>query len=356
MTAAHPIATMTYLRTASLTPGDTLIAKGLGQDSDLTRNIQQYEWSSDRDGVLGATKDLSYAGNQLSEGVHRLSLRVQDTEGQWSTPVSTDSLVTPPVAPSWTMLLYLAGDYHDNNSQINAFNEVIQQLRTTFANPTVRIAVQIDGPADGDTLRLLIRPGSGSTLPQVDVLSVNEIAMDIVPALADFIRWGQDKFPATNYYLVVADHGQAIQGIAWDHTSDQNGAAYLSAKELGQALNDPEIDQIDVLHLDACSMDMLEVAYEARQKANIMIASQYLGWNYFAYDVYQSFMGSTTTPRTVARNIARTYADRARSEGVPFTIAALDLRRSEPMLTAVDNLAAELTALVTNDANNFALH
>jgi hypothetical protein len=208
--------------------------------------------------------------------------------------------------------------------------------------------VQIDGPAVGDTHRLLIWPGTASTPARIEDQPFDEQAMDDPSVLADFIHWGQNSFSAAHYYLAIANHGQGIQGIAWDTTTDLSGNAYLTIKELGQALSAPGIAPIDVLHLDACSMNLLEVAYEVRQRVQVLIASQYLAWDFFAYDDYQSVMDGSASPRDVARAITERYAGQAGGQHDPYTMAALDLERAEPTLTAVDALAAELATLVTN--------
>jgi DNA-binding beta-propeller fold protein YncE len=253
MQHAAPVATINYLPRLSLTRADTLTATGLGQSSEIGAAIQAYHWTSDRDGLLSTDAALRYPAARLSPGTHRLSLQVQDSMGRWSAAVSAHILVSAAAEPGWTMLLYLAGDYQDQGSQLNAFQQTLDQLTTQPGNPLVRIAVQLDGPADGDTQRMLITPGSVSAPPTVQRFAVGELAMDDPATLANFVSWGQQKFPADSYYLSIADHGQAIQGIAWDHTSDPSGGAYLTAREIGQALQDPDVDTIDVLHLDSWS-------------------------------------------------------------------------------------------------------
>lgn len=361
MTYTKPIATITHASATSLGQADTLVLRGMGQDSDQTPAISAYQWTSDRNGVIGSAATLSRLASTLASGTHQISLRVQDGEGVWSDAVTTSIFIAEPSQASWTMLLYLAGDFHDREKQLAVFNATINALRTTFRNPAVRVAIQVDGPTTGDTRRLLISPGTSTTLPTVLETNIGELAMDHPNTLRDFIIWGQDAFPAPNYYLAIANHGQAVQGIAWDTTSDmlddgsQNDSAYLTVKELGEALSAPNVAPIALLHLDACAMNLLETAYEVRTRVGILIASQYLAWNYFAYDQYQQAMGANTSPRTVALGITQRYAVRAEQDDVPYTIAALDLSRAGTTLTAVDRLAAELAALVNNSATNRTL-
>lgn len=355
MTYTKPIATINHRSADTVAWNETLVIRGMGQDSDETSGITAYKWSSNRDGVLGSGATVSRPASSLSTGTHIISLQVQDDEGQWSDAVTTTIYVAPQPQAQWTMLLYLAGDYHDRSSQLNQFNKALSNLRTNFRNPNVRIAVQIDGPNEGDTRRLLITAGTSTTPPNVIETSIGERAMDDPVTLSDFIRWGQTQFPADHYYLSIANHGQAIQGIAWDTTSDraddgtENDTAYLTVKELGTALKAPNLAPIDILHLDACSMNLLETAYEVKKQVGILMASQYLSWSFFAYDQYATAFGANTLAPTVATAIAQRYVALAQAEHYPFTMSVLDLGRATTTLSAVDDLAAELAALVNNN-------
>lgn len=302
--------------------------------------------------ILGLAATVTLAASLLGPGDHLLTLEVQDGEGQWSAPVSTPLFVDVPQQNAWTMLLYLAGDYPDRGHLLNQFNHMLERLRGSFHNPDLRIAVQIDGPADGDTRRLLITPGTSSNAAQFTEIAYGERAMDDPAVLNDFVQWGQLNFPARHYYLAIADHGQAIQGIAWDTTSDPDANSYLTIKEIGQALGTPGIAPIDIVQLDASSMNLLETAYELRQQTSILIASQYLAWSYFAYDDYADLLNASTSLRDAALGITAHYAAHAQTDHVPFSIAALDMQRAEPALSAVDQLAAELVALVDNNHAN----
>lgn len=345
-TFTRPLATIIHIAAINLRQGDTLKARGSGQDSDATPAIAAYRWSSDRQGELGTTDTLNVATHAFQPGVHHLSFVVQDTEGEWSDPVTTEIYIAPAAQPSWTALLYLAGDYHDGEQLYRRFDRVLRTLRTSFANPNVRIAVQLDGPVDGDTRRFLITNSSQLTL------TVGEKALDDPLALTDFIRWGQQEFPAQHYYLAIANHGQAVRGIAWDTVSDrqdngvQDNSAFLTVAELARALAAPDLAPIDVLHLDACSMNLVETGFELRKVADFLISSQYLGWNYFAYDQYLQNIQANTTAAAFARTVVDQYAEIVQRDGHPYTIAALQLDRAEPVLSGINALADRLITLI----------
>lgn len=347
----RPIATLSSVSSRTLAFNATLEAYGMGQDSDLTQTIQAYRWQLDNTTDIGITSALSVPASQLTPGPHTISFMVQDDEGEWSDPVNFQLQVASPPQAEWTMMLYLDGDYDDNNMLFDSFTTRLNALRRSLPNGYVRIAVLVDGPEDGDTRRMLISPGTPALVVESNV---GEQDLDDPNVLSAFLSWAKANAPAKNYYLAIANHGQALQGIAWDKTSDLrndgqlNHNAYLTVKELGEALKSPNVPPIAVLHLDACSMNLLELSYELRERVGILIASQYLGWSYFAYNDYQALMHHDKTPYDVAIGITNHYAELATADDNPFSIAALDLRRAEPALKAVDTLAAELESIIVN--------
>ncbi len=348
-----PIATITYMSATSLSASDTLTIHGMGQSSDPTDDMQAYNWISDKDGEIGTAATLVQDASKLSTGTHRISLTVQDSTGRWSDPVFEYIYVAPSTQHAWTMLLYLAGDYEDREAQMRAFQESLDALRESFDNAHVRIAVQIDGPVDGDTRRLLFTPAtSDDSQPVVEETSIDEQAMDTPDVLADFIRWGQEQFPADHYYLAIANHGQGLLGIGWDMTSDVDYQAYLTPGEVGEALRMADVAPVDIVHLDACSMQLLEMAYELRSGTHILIASQYLGWSYFAYNDYQAVIGANSTPQEVAQGIVEQYAAHAQADQFPYTLSALAMQRADAMYVAVHDLSEVLIALMRNDESD----
>lgn len=357
MTVAPPVATISWLSHTTLNVTDTFQAVGMGQESVKGKDhtIVAYHWTLDGATVIGTESTLTKLASSFTPGSHSLSFEVQDSAGEWSASVSKSFYVGKLVGTTpWTMLLYLDGDYHDSKL-LDQFTATLTDMRQHVANPAVRIAVLLDGPANGDTRRIVIAPPSSSGGPPLFTeTAVGELAMDDPNTLANFIRWGQQQFPAQHYYLSIADHGQAIQGIGWDSTSDRNDGAYLTVKELGEALRSSGVAPIDVLHLDACSLNLLDVAYEVRDNVKMLVASQYLGWSYFAYADYAAAIGQATTAQDAARTVVEHYAALAGADHFPYTLSALDLERSTTTLNAVDTLAAKLAAEINNNRSRQA--
>jgi hypothetical protein len=241
---------------------------------------------------------------------------------------------------AWTFMLYLAGD---NDLDVD-MERAIRSMEARPANANVNLVVMIDDQGSGNTRRLLLQPG-GVYTTNVNRWNLGERNMGDPQTLAEFITWSRDHYPADRYYLAVADHGRGTSGVAEDDTS---GDDLLTPGDLWAALNTGTNSgawKIDVLHFDTCLMAMLEDAYQIKDFASYMIASENLGWSVFAYERYAQTIGvPAVTPRQLAVNIADIYFNHPWVQGRPRTISVMDLSKVEQVTAAVDRLSAELRA------------
>ncbi len=99
--------------------------------------------------------------------------------------------------------------------------------------------------------------------------------------LRDFVRWAKASFPARRYLLIVQNHGggfidetykprPAGKGISYDEVSGN----YIKTPELARVL--AETGPVDMLVMNACLMQMAEVAYELGPAAGVIVASEEL--------------------------------------------------------------------------------
>ena len=266
------------------------------------------------------------------------------------------------VASTWTFLLYMDGEDPNLDSWLQG---AITSMEALPANANLKILVLFDGPQNGDTRRLVIQPG-GNYTNNVNKWALGERNFGDPQTLQEFIDWGQRTYPADNYYLAVADHGNGNLGISWDRTNNDD---YLTTTELGSAIavgtNNGQ-RKIDVLHYDACLMGLLENAYQVKDYADYLIFSQNLGWGIFSYGAYVNDLGvqsihphianlaagitATTTPQQFAKAVAATYFNGLASNGYPRTISVLDMNQIDPLQQAVDGLAKVLSANMSSIA------
>jgi hypothetical protein len=135
-------------------------------------------------------------------------------------------------------------------------------------------------------------------------------------------------------------------GIAFD-----DGAGdYLDTLELEEVLASAHRRlgrPLDLVGMDACLMTMLEVAYEIREHARVLVGSEEVepgaGWP------HDTILGDLVTrPAMTGADLGRTivarYAEWCRAHRDQGTQSALDLTRLDDLAEAVDALAGALLA------------
>lgn len=330
----RPVATIHSISPASAVQGvDVVTFRGHGIDTDDNgASVVAYEWSSNLDGVLSNSSTFTQTAGDLTVGTHVITFRVQDDEGRWSQPLATYLEIQPPgLEESWHFMLYLAGD---NNLWLY-LNDALNRLQAITPPQGVTITLLFDRPGGGGLWRYLITPGGQSW-------QLAEGNTGDPGTLANYLLWARENYYANHYYLAIANHGRGIEGLAWDDTS---GGDYLTLPELFEALHEGTghgVLKIDVLHLDACLMDMVEVGYEVEPYADYLVASENLAWALFGYDAYVQALLPVMSPRELATRVAETYHSRVSSS--PHTIAALDLGQIDTLTAKVDTLAATMLA------------
>jgi len=235
------------------------------------------------------------------------------------------------------MMLYLDGD----NSGTAGLAGAVADLKREIAenpNSAVRVVALYDGSGNDDSSYYVQQ---GNTLTEQ---KLGEVDMGDPQTLVNLISWAKRDAPAQHYYLAIADHGNGLDGIAWDYhpgagaTTDylDNGEIRRTLEQSRQILGQP----IDVLHLDACLMGLIEIAYQVRDLANFEVSSENLAWSAFAYADYRARIDANTTPAALAQIVADRY--QAQVLGLPYTIAALDLSQVTNVTTQLGALADAL--------------
>ena len=280
-------------------------------------------------------------------------------------------------APAWVLLVYMSADNNLDNPEYRIIRdwEAFNALeRAVCHNPRLQVYVQWDRSPDhvGDTpddhtRRYRVRPDlnpfrmAGYT-GGVDTWDLGEENMGDGRTLYEFITWARGRYVSTYEALSIIGHGGGWSptldpalgydaylptGIAWDDSSGD----YLSTRELGEVLywaTDEQDNPLDVLFLDASAMAMLENAYEVRDSAHYLVASQGAVWARFAYDRYVAGVDDGTAPLDFATGIVEGYA--ASLEGYPLTMGAIaiDLTSLAPVADALDGLAVVLSDTLTS--------
>src|SRR5215472_4664869 len=181
---------------------------------------------------------------------------------------------------TWTIMLYVVAD----DGLANFAIESLKQLQHT-AGGNVRVAAQVD--LDGSRQKRAIRRYK-FTAPHFGSIEGNEDKGNPVPdntdmtdpgVLADFITyvWQQPDLMADHYCLILWGHGPELLNEVPTKRANGKGLYFTPLElrdELEEATKKNQGKKLDIIGMDACSMSMIEYAYELQGLAEFMVASQ----------------------------------------------------------------------------------
>jgi hypothetical protein len=306
----------------------------------------------------------------------------------------------------WTVMVYLAGD----NNLDGAGLVDLQEMKKAGSSGDVAVVAQFDrSGTKNSTKRYFLQKGGTLAVDVVDDLGETNTGDPQV--LQDFILWAARTYPAEHYMVVVWNHGsgwddenvyrvgrslrrnivrrgtpisdtnfgdavpfgtvRAISGgrlkrsvfstsiekalttraIAFDDSSRDFLDNMEMKKVLGEVTNKLG-RKIDVLGLDACLMNMLEVHYQMRDAVLFCVGSEEVepgdGW---PYDTVLSALlkKPSMTPCDLSSVVVDKYLKSYKAAD-SVTQSACDIGRVKTVGEAVDKLARVLTDRLSSAA------
>ena len=276
-------------------------------------------------------------------------------------PAEKEGAVKP--HKKWLFMNYIAGDCNLLSWQFRNINE---QEKVGSDENTHIVAYMDVGPeashveSDWSGARsYYINKDSNPKKINSEVIEEfgNHVDMSSHETLTKFIVDAMKKFPADNVAVVLNDHGGGFTGAM----ADDSDGSFMSLPELKKGLSDAEKitgKKIDILGFDACLMAEAEVAYELKDQAEIMIASEeseeLAGWSYnealgktrgkaieFLQDALKNRID--VSPREFASSLIKYHE--AHQLDIP-TLSATDLSKMDKLAGSVNNFAK---AIINSD-------
>ncbi len=252
-------------------------------------------------------------------------------------------------AKKWAVLVYSAAD---NNLKADLVDDA-DEIERVGSDATTDLVVQLDEGGTTGAWRRHLQADSSQGLKSPVLARLGSVDMAAPETLADMIEWGVKTFPAEHYMVVIADHGDGWKGVA----EDDSHQGWMSLDEIQAGLRmarERTGVRPDILGFDACNMAGLEVGYQLRDEAGIMIASEKTesseGWPYTpwlrpqALQAMKSMMKVEGTPQDVARAVVRAAAG---AQGQIETLSAMDLTKIGLVADSVKGLSQAVTATET---------
>ena len=269
--------------TMSLTVGNSKYITSItaNYDSGASKNIALSACSYESSNTNVATVNIN--GRISGNSAGSATIKVTYTEGDVTKSDTINVTVTSP--PDWTVMVYMDGD---NDLEYATWDD-LGEMESIGSTDEVKVVVQLDSYNDEGTYRYYVTGvEQGTTYPYYSddiVETLPEQNMADPDVLADFINWTITNYPAKHYLLVLWNHGGRwrsenipTKGIIWDDTN----ADFMTMTELVQGLGGAK-EHIDMLGLDACLMQMAEVAWEIgtglSNPPTYLVASQESEWN-----------------------------------------------------------------------------
>ena len=290
--------------------------------------------------------------------------------------------------PKWTFMVYLAGD---NNLSTAGENDM-QEMAAVGSTAEVNIVAEFDRIGDeAHTKRYYVKEGELQ-----EVADLGETDCGDPNVLLDYITWTKENYPADRYALILWNHGggwdkssidtisQEVQTKNWgraegaERSSSSMGRAFfrttlktvmsletaderaicsddgsghsLDTVELGKVLAEAKKrlgQKIDLMGMDACLMANLEVAYQARDYVNYIVASEENepndGWPYT--EVLKELVDDPDMATAdFGAHIVDAYIKSYAHTGFTVTQSAVDLSKVEDLAGALDELADAVIA------------
>ena len=284
-------------------------------------------------------------------------------------------------------MVYMVGDY--NNLDNNGFAD-LKEMKKAGSSAEVALLAQFSrGVKNRPTKRYhLTKDERDGALARDVVAELGCVDTSSPQALADFIDWGVENFPAHHYMLVMWGHGNgaddeklpaavrplhhpedsmtaaqtraSLQMAAGDRDSSRGIALgysvvdgqtvdFLDSRRFQKALaaaSERVGRKIDILGMDACLMSGIEVCYQVRDSVRFTVAPEGFapldGWPYdkiLSELVRKPWLEPEQLARVIVKKYLASYAD---YEDVCVTQSICDLDRCPSLVTAVDSLAKML--------------
>lgn len=197
----------------------------------------------------------------------------------------------------WTILIYADG----NNEMVDVIYKNMLDCEKIGSNEDVNVVMQIglinsDKYANKYTwcgVRRYYIKGLSSYL----IEDLGKTNMADPNNLYEFIKWGIESYAAEKYMLVLSDHGSNFIGCMTDLSL--NVPYIMGIPEMIEAINSVGKNfkyEIDVLVLDMCYMNSVEIVYELAQHDESAIKSMVTYINHAPYEglPYDKFISLVT--------------------------------------------------------------
>lgn len=305
---------------------------------------------------------LSAAAIFLAPAVSASDFALNGPLPELSAPGLAAPDVKPPALKEWTFMVFVNGKNDLESSTLVDVNQMELAGTTDKVNIVVELGrarvAEGDDTGEGDwtgVRRYLIVKDDDLKHIASPVLDERDADMGSWKELSDFVKWAKAAYPARRYALVIWDHGNGWKPIdpanAPDFANISKGISLdeatgheISTLQLGAAFK--AFGGVDMFMADVCNMQMASVAYELRNYAGVMVASEESEPGYllrYAELLRRLNERPGSAPEELAVNAVRIYRDYftggGSNEGISVTQSAVRLGKFPELRARLDGWA-----------------
>jgi hypothetical protein len=225
----------------------------------------------------------------------------------------------------WTVMVYLAGDNELNDDMITA----LQGLQALAGNPGCNIFAYYattNLPLESVLYDFRVRKDPDH-LKCYETQCLGSVAASTLGNSADirslirFVKGCREEVQTDHNVLILSGHSDAFLGRSL--LQDETSLKVMKFSELREALQRIKVNlnkRLDILGFDSCAMGMVEIAFELRRFAQVLITPQDFtpssGWN------YKEMLGSLAGPNPVEDPVvhARHFVNEYIHDQTDFTV------------------------------------
>jgi hypothetical protein len=265
---------------------------------------------------------------------------------------SKKSTPPPPSLPQWTILGYFDGNNNQDKKIVNGDTlsyviKDVQEMEQVGSTKDVQVIVMLGSfKTNGNCNYYFIEKCLDDTISDSisskvleDSLEQND--MSDPQTLRDFVKYGVEHYPAQHYILIIDDDGLGWKGVCSD-TINGDGK-WMSLSEVSSALLGY---RFEIIVCNAHSMSMVEVAYQLKEEANFLVASEYYSYSYPRNILGLSawLQDLTNNPNLSGKSIARSIATAIynASKSDRSSVSAIDLSKVDALTSKIADLGSLL--------------
>ncbi len=240
----------------------------------------------------------------------------------------------------WTWMVFLNADNNLDSCGVDDQNEMAKVGSNDFLN-IISLIDRENGPA---TLNY-IEKGKIKKLKDM-----GELDMGDYKVMVKFVKDMVAAYPAKHYALIVWNHGSGwdkakaatLKGISYDDSTGN----HITTAQLGTAMKEIKGiigHNLDIFAMDACLMQMIEVAYEVRASCDFVLASEETEpGDGYPYDEMLAGLKKGMTPADFCKHLVKAYCAsyNGGSQGSEAsTQSAIDCSKLDALRAALDGFA-----------------